>query len=339
MLMEWQRKFPQCFESNQSLFTELTFDEQERLSCLLTTVEEHGLLNEETVSCILSLSAETRAFSLSMSDPYHSIQFILRAGAAKVDAAVAMHFLSQRVAMSGLSRAITLYDFSHFDYREVNFPTFSALATVLAIPLCQTIFDARLRSCALFSMPSEPLNASVADGIIHQLIALRDEELKICVFFDYFAQFRPFPESQTYIVEDAVATEVTEALASYCASRIHAIENAEDYIQVRQMIKTLRTTGGDKALFEQIKYAVANAVVSRDWCSTQSYMNLMAEIWQALKKPQVDLEQFSEQLLSSKGSQQMATAAMKGRALLMSSSSRDEDSEEAAMEINRAAFL
>ena len=53
MLTEWQNKFPKIFEANPSIFSE-TAPAQTRLSNMLTVVEKTGLLNEETISALLT---------------------------------------------------------------------------------------------------------------------------------------------------------------------------------------------------------------------------------------------------------------------------------------------
>lgn len=287
--------------------------------------------NIQTAWSFFPPSADFLTFLLSTSAPVSCAQFIICAGKAGVDFEFIKHFLTQHIAIRGLDRAMTLFDFSGFEYSKVHLPQLSILASVLANPLCKTIFDARLRCFSDYSLPHEPVDDSVSQEIIQQLSALKgDEEDKIRLFFDFFAQFRPLPESQKYLVEIDMATLVTAQLEAYCELEIDAIKTDQDYLQVRKMIITLQTVEGRLAAFDNIKYAVASAVESEDFCSNRGYDQLMADISEVLSQPQIflNLERSIARLEASKGYLQLASAAMRQHSLLMRSqemSSADPD--------------
>ena len=188
-------------------------------------------------------------------------------------------------------------------------------------PLCQTIFDARLRSFSDYSQSFEPLGYhSVADRIITSLQESADEEQRIAIFFDYFTHYRPFPGSQRYIVDIDLADKVLNALTTYCQERIAAINTREDYLTTKQLIKQIQHCGGNQFLFDTIKYDVASAIEAEDMCSMRTYADHMNAIAEVLKKPQTSLADFSESLKNSTGYQQMITTHMQGNTLLMSAS-------------------
>ncbi len=344
MLRDWKIKFPQCFAEYSTFFTSLTQSDEACLSRLLAMVERSDLLDEETVRCLLDKSCDqlhelaywvdklaelhclNRATlqdifgAYSLADLKEHVGYLAEHGLAPGDF---KHVLSQQGALNSLSRAIPLFDLGGLDYHE-HAQAFIVLAETFANPLCQTIFDARLRAFSDYSVPSDPVNLYIAGDIIQKLRVLPDEESRIHTFFDFFASHRPFPESQKYIVEVDVAAEVAMALESYCVSVIKAIASPEDYERARRVIRKLQTEGGDKVIFDKIKYSVASAIESQDWCSTRHYAQLMDEVWQELVKPQADLDSFIKELESSKGYRQMTMIAMRGRALLMTPSTMDQ---------------
>lgn len=253
-----------------------------------------------TLSQRLMLSKDTLFFLFSSRNPQACVQFILRALSKGVDIAIIKNFLSQQVALEGLNYTITLFDLSHFSYKTQHFQKFADLTWVLANPLCQTIFGARLRGFSDYSVITEVLNDTAADNIIKQ-VSLAQGENKVKIFFDFFTSFRPFPPSPKYIVEVNVSHWVTAALTHYCKATIAASTSPQDLLQTQKMIATLRKKGGDKVIFDKIKYEVASHIESEDLCSSRTYDDLMEEIWSALNQPQVHLETFTNDLHQAKG--------------------------------------
>lgn len=248
----------------------------------------------EAVSVVTPLSVDIFLYLISQGDHEACVKFIAVSIAAKVDIGLVMVFLSHHIKSSGLSRALTLFELSHYDFSHDHLPLFCVLTDVLAIPLCQTIFDARCRVNSDYDSPRDPINSFIADTIIDELVALPDEESKVRTFFNFFAKFRTLPASQKYMIDLDVASLVTTALTNDCEAVIHAIQTRDDFVRAQQMIKNLKVKGGDKAVFDRIKYSVASAIESMDWYSTRSYEQLMEEIWQALSSPQEDLSEFAE---------------------------------------------
>lgn len=258
-----------------------------------------------------------------MVETEEGIDFITRALKAGNHLTEINHFLLHEVALEGLNRAVTLFDLSSRDYRKEHFPLFRVLTHVFANPLCQTIFDARLRCFSDYYVPLEPLNSLHADFIINQLYFLNDDESRVCTFFDFFSEFRSFPGSQKYIIEVNTDDHVTRELDFYFQSKIETIENKEDYFWVREMITKVRTQGGDKVIFEKIKYNVASAIEAEDFCSTRNFNQLMHQIEKALFKPQPNLDTFIEQLENSKGFRAIRAEAFRAQSFLMRMPSMD----------------
>jgi hypothetical protein len=210
----------------------------------------------EALSEWTPLSLDLLFLLFSHRDPEACAKFIAVSIAAKVDITLVKDFLTNHLQMDGLSRALTLFEGSHFDFRQDHLPLFSILCDILAIPLCQTIFDARLRANSDYDIPTDPIKGSVADALINQLIGLPDTESKIRIFFNFCAQFRPFPASQQNSDEVDVASLVAIALTNDCEAQIQAIQSVDDFITTQQMIKKLKLKGGDPAVFNRIKYRV-----------------------------------------------------------------------------------
>lgn len=306
MLKNWQKKFPQSFKGHSNLFTELTYSEQEALSDLLLELDELELLNEHSINCILD----------NATNPIEYIQLITRMLKAGINVELIPDVLSKFIAPGGLSRAITLFELSSFAYNEEHLFKFCVLTQVLANPLCQTIFDARLRSFSDYTIPEEPLRPQEATQLIQQLYDLQDEESKIRAFFDFLAPFRPVPCSQRYLTETSSATQVAIALEIYCASKIEAITSYQDSVKVKEMIHLLQTQGGNETHFEAIKYIVASNLEAENWASTKDYDQLMHEIWQTLTQPQTDLRNFSVLNENSNRANRIVTAALNAPTLL-----------------------
>ncbi|KTD11882.1 hypothetical protein Lgra_1340 [Legionella gratiana] len=269
------------------------------------------------------ITAEAVTFLFSTRNPQDCVGFMMRALQKGVDLTGLLNYLSRHVALEGLNRAITLFDLSSFSYRKEHFSVFCVITEILANPLCQTIFDARWRSFSDYTIISEPLSATDADEIIRQLIDVVDEETRIRTFFDFFASFRPFPPSQKYMVDVNISDKVTAALTNYCKSIIAAIANDEDSLQVREAIATLRKKGGNKIIFDKIKYEIASDVESEDLYSMRTYDDLMDEIWVTLNQPQLHLETFDDKLHKGRRYPSFFTEALRQQSFRMDTVSQD----------------
>lgn len=296
---------------NSSFISELSYliTSMSHLQCLNQLMLNHLFTNHNlpdlkesihTLSKQSMLSKDIIIFIFSSRNPQACVQFILRALPNGVDFLVIQKFLSQQVALEGLTDTITLFDLSNFSYKPQYFQKFADLTWVLANPLCQTIFGARLRGFSDYSVNSEVLNDTDADKIIKQ-VCLAHGENKTKIFFDFFTSFRPIPPSPKYIVEVKVSHWVAAALTHYCKATIAAGSSRQDLLQIQNMIATLRKKGGDKFIFDKIKYEVASLIESEDLCSSRTYDELMEEIWSALNQPQVHLETFTNDLHQAKG--------------------------------------
>ena len=212
--------------------------------------------------------------------------------------------LIQEIALNNTeseSRAMTLFVHSKLDDSYDNLNRFIVLAEVLANPLCQTIYDARLRSFSSYSDTSDPIDSTFALDLINQLYTEQNKERQVAIFFDACAQFRSYPPTQKYMTDLRVDDAVLMALNLHCLSMIERIDSALDYQQTQQMINKLHTLGGDQALFDQLNYSIATTIETDDLYSQRSYQQLMDEIKEALFKPQVYLSLFTTELKQSKG--------------------------------------
>jgi hypothetical protein len=104
---------------------------------------------------------------------------------------------------------------------------------------------------------------------------------------------------------------VKETLTSDVESTIDAIDSLEKYETIRQMIRNLLAVGGDKAIFDAIKYRVGTYIESTDMLSTRSYETLMDDIWQALNKPQPEMASLRKKLEGTQWLLLMAGAGMR----------------------------
>lgn len=306
MLSTWQKKFPQSFKNHPQLFTELTSSNQKVLAECLQELAEAELLNETSLNCILDHTSNSIEY----------IELITRMLKAGVKVERIPDFISQCVAINGLDRAIKLFDISSFVYNEEYLSMFSVLTKVLANPLCQTIFDARLRSFSDYTIPDEPLLPQDANHIIQQLYDLQDDESKIRTCFDFFARYRPFPCSQRYLTETDAASQVVIALEIYCITKIAELDTYQEAVDIKEMIHILQTHGGNETHFEAIKYTVASNLEAENWASTKDYAQLMQEIWQAVTQPQTDLRDFSALDENSNRINKLVTTAINAPNLL-----------------------
>jgi hypothetical protein len=193
------------------------------------------------------------------------IGFMLRAIEAEVDIASILTFLRQDVAFDGLSRTLTLFDISNrFNYKQENFKQFALLSKILENPLCQTIFDARLRGFSDYSVSHERLSAVHADTLIHAMTSCEDSCIEY--FFNYFvdSKLRPFPPSQ----KDMVDVDI--------AFLVHIATSSLDEI-----------TQDSDVIFNKIKYKVASLIEDQDLYSERRYGDLMNEIKAELNRPPV----------------------------------------------------
>lgn len=301
MLKNWQEKYPQIFASYPRIMSKLSANAQNSLDEMLIHFLKVEQLNEKT------------------------IHFLLKLYSSEVDLALIQKFLSTQIVMNGLDDALTLFNHSQFTYKQNNFNAFAILTSVLANPLCQTIFAARLRCFSAYSSPSEPLRSpEVANSIIQQLCKLSTQEERVAVFFDFFTDYRPFPNSQRDIVEINTEMEIELILRAYCQAQIAMISNKQDYLRSKQLIEKINTKGGGIEFFNEIKYEVASAIEGKDLCSMRDFQANMANIHQVLMNHQFELD-FTEELQKSRGYQEMVTARMQGHALLMPSVDKAQD--------------
>ena len=209
----------------------------------------------------------------------------------------------------GLRDAIELFELSSYTYCETNRSLFYMLADLMLNKLCQTIYDARLRSFSDYSEPSEPIDADFASHLISLLADTKNAD-RVRVFFNALANLRPYPPSQKYLITVDVEQYVLHALSTYCKSIIKDIKTADEYISFQQRLQRFQTFGGDILAFDAIKESVAANIEKEDFASTRNYDQLMREIWNTIKQPQINLGDFKTELLSSHGYLQLATSAM-----------------------------
>lgn len=271
------------------------------------------------------LTPEVFELLLASKQPQDMVYFILHATEHEADLASICHYLTHEVTEDGVSRTTTLFAQGTMSFYS---RTFASISTLLANPLCQTIFDARLRGFSDYSITVEPLNKTSADKIINQLTRLNSYEDQVATFFDFFAEYRPFPPSSSYVVEIDMLGMILTPLTAYCEKQIETIETKEDYLKVKQLITQLKTKGGDEEVFYAIKHAIASDIEHADWCSRRSYKQHMEDIWAELERPQVWLSNFTHELENSPGYQQMITTQMSAHSLLRPPSRASVDSEE-----------
>ena len=266
MLDLWQKKFPHAFEENPTIMLETTAIKT-NISTLFSSLESKALLNENIFNALLQLHCSSDSSALNLHEglcgmieyslisldvltllcnipaPARFMQFILQTRASDIDFETIQHLLTKRTIIDGLSRTINLFNQSFLAYSLENINRFSVLAEVLANPLCQTIFDARLRTFSDYAVSSDHIDSTFAAHLINQLYTEQNEQTRIAIFFDAFATLRSFPLSQKYMIDIDMANEVTEKLTTHCLSVIKAIDTSEDYEQARCMVKDLQTTG------------------------------------------------------------------------------------------------
>lgn len=195
--------------------------------------------------------------------------------------------LLQRCCPAGLSGALELFELSSLSPMD-NLNRVDLLSQTLANPLCQVIFNARLRLFSDYSEGSECLGVTQANQLIEITCSSTVADTRVKNFFDYMAQYRPCPPTQKYMVDIDFQDEVCSALRreyeALAESRgpdeaLHAIEASLDACQNHQM---------DSSLFDTIKYSVASQVESTDYYSMRGYDDLMRSIWEALQSFQIE---------------------------------------------------
>lgn len=175
----------------------------------------------------------------------------------------AMHLLLSKIDVKGFHRAKELYEMACYADSKHNYHKFALLTRVLANPLCQTIYDARLRCFSDYAEPTEPLNNNRATDIIQQLCHERDNDQHIKLFFDFFAAFRPIPCTQKYMVD----------------------------IDINDIVNSYKIDRRDPASLKQLKYRIASQIESEDYYSSRTYDTLMSSIEEALDQLQVTLDE------------------------------------------------
>lgn len=337
MLTEWQNRFPKSFKYYPELLTDSTEIQQQQLANILSVIDSADLLDDplcllilkqatfdiDKLTLLIKLLAEANCLTLAyihlvFEDLSGCIDLFEQAGRADIPPSQVIACLDSVKTLRGLSRALEIFKYATITYNTEGFIHLANLLDVMANPLCQTIFDARLRSFSDYSESSDPLKRTgVADSIIFQLSTARNSEDKYQLFFDYFADFRPFPPSLKYVVELDLPDLVLSTLTVFCQSLIQNISTKQDYLQAKEIIKELRTRGGNEAIFNRVKYHIAAELEFTDWCSTYKYQGLMDDIRAVLFQPQTELADFKTELESSPGYLQMSSTQMQGVALLM----------------------
>ena len=298
MLQRWKKKFPISFDNAPYIFERLDTRDQERLSQILTRIEPSGLLKEAVVQDLLSFAEPV---SLSV------LEGGLNAG---VDFTWLMRFLTEKIDRNGLTAAVELFSLARLDFRQEHLEHLPVVTDVLANPLSQTIFSARLRVFSPYAPVYELITVPAARAIIEALNLYEDEESRLRYFFDYCATLRPLPCSQLDVDEVDINEIALSTLNQYCHSMIKAIATPEDYRRVQSGISELRTKGASKALFEAIKYSVGSLIEEKDMGSMRRYDDLMRQIWISVNQPQPELFDFTSELQASKGYQRIASEAM-----------------------------
>ena len=124
------------------------------------------------------------------------------------------------VNWSGLSSAMVLFDRSELTYTKEHFTAFALLTSVLANPLCNVIFEARLRSSGSdYVIVQDPLNKKKSCEIMQELDKLSSQEERIAAFYDFFTAYRAIPASLKYFREISLE-EVLLALNTFCEAML-----------------------------------------------------------------------------------------------------------------------
>lgn len=274
MLKHWQSKYPKNFDDFPNIHLELEIEDQTYLSKLLFFLERSGagLLNDivlkhilyhslhtsdylytiqeslEILSHSISLSLEPFTFLVATQNHRVCVQFILKALKNDLEMPQALDFLTHQ-NLDGLSQAMAIFEQSDLGFYQKHLNKLKVLSKVLSNPLCQTIFDARLRGFSDYIMISDPLKNLNTTEIINQISQSSNEDTQIQIFFDYFAQFRPLPLSQKYMIFVDVAERVAREVE---------LSRSRD--------------------FDTIKYRVASNIERDDLYSTRTYQDHMAQI-------------------------------------------------------------
>ena len=305
--MDWQKRFPQLSVQYNYNLTSLDFKDSEVLSNILDTLDSNRLLDNN----IFEIIVRDKLYDL---DELNDLIITLNTS----------NYLNKNIVKylwksNSLESAFLIFQYSKYQMDQENFPAFIMLANLLDNPLCQTIFQSRLRVFSDYSTPSEPLNsAGVANTLINQLLLLEHTAEQIEVFFDYFAAFRPFPGSQKYMVFIDVDSEVSAELDNYCEMLISEIETVQDYKKVVAKINNLRENGGNDEIFNYIKYDVASSIEEQDMCSLRSFKDHMQSIKKAVMRPQPNLQNFKSELEQSKGFKQLDSVRLSGFSIIVS---------------------
>lgn len=285
MLKHWKSKYPNTFALFPNIHHDLEIDDQDYLSQLLLFLEKSGagLLNDivlkhivhhslhsfdylytikeslEILSHSIELSLEPLTFLVATQNHRVCVQFILKALKNDLKMPQALDFLTHQAHLDNLSQAMSIFEQSDFGFYQEHLEKLAVLSKVLANPLCQTIFDARLRGFSDYTMLSDPLKTLNTTEIINQIWHSSNEDTQIQIFFDYFAQFRPLPLSQKYMVFVDVAERVAREVE---------LSDSRDM----------------KGIFDTIKYRVASNIERDDLYSTRTYQHHMAQIWSELSQ-------------------------------------------------------
>lgn len=186
-----------------------------------------------------------------------------------------------------ISRAMTLFTQSTLNPSVSNVNKYIVLAEVLLNPLCQTIYDARLRGFSDYIEPSEPVDASFATTLINSVFKEKNPEKRVAIFFDSLLAIRPFPPTQKHMVFLDVNDIVLSQLTMHCTPMIDRTESDE---RAQPKIDTLSSIDGNEDIFNELKYSIAATIVSEDLYSEDNYSELMEKIKRAMFGSELEKE-------------------------------------------------
>ncbi|WP_131776450.1 hypothetical protein [Legionella impletisoli] len=252
-----------------------------------------------------TLSQDEQDYIKRSNNPETCAAWIVRTHKDQEELREAICFLEQLAPINSLEQALLIFDASHYPYRRTHFHYVQTLAEVLANPLAQTIFSARLRCFGWYATPSDPLESlDNIDKFIEELYQLKTEDEKIRYFFDYFAILRPHPFSQRDIEEINIDDTVCAVLSCHCEALVQSVQTAEECEAAKRFIRQLRFYGGDRVLFNKLKYQIASQIESKESGVTRRYDELMDDIWQHFQTPKPHMIKFSKMFVNSQYSAQ-----------------------------------
>lgn len=299
--MDWQSVFPKISEKYASELDELTSSELSNLSNILDILDSAKLLDAAIFELIIqkqqqhfSYIEQLTAILSELSECREPLLYLR----------LCIH---QGLPAYAFQDALTIFKYSSYELSEENLSLFTTVVDLLKNPMCKVIFDVRQRCFGMYSDAPEPLiQHGVANHLLNSIKKQESLEENVKFFFDYFAKFRPFPNSQRDIrfwlsedkieyLRDCLLIEAHD----YCQLKIDSIKSKSDYDNVIKYLATLKKNGGDTALFEAIKYKVAAAVEFEDTTSDWLFAENMKYIENELAKPLIELSDFNDELAAT----------------------------------------